>query len=47
VVCQCKSGRRSLKALETLKKHGFRNVRNLTDGLLAWGEEVDPSITAY
>jgi adenylyltransferase/sulfurtransferase len=47
VVCQCKSGRRSLKALETLKKHGFRQVRNLDGGILAWGEEIDPAITAY
>jgi molybdopterin/thiamine biosynthesis adenylyltransferase/rhodanese-related sulfurtransferase len=47
VVCQCKSGRRSMKALETLKKHGFRQVRNLDGGILAWGEEIDPAITAY
>ncbi|MCK6490115.1 MAG: molybdopterin-synthase adenylyltransferase MoeB [Planctomycetes bacterium] len=47
VVCQCKSGRRSMKALETLKKHGFRKVRNLDGGILAWGEEIDPAITAY
>ncbi len=47
VVCQCKSGRRSMKALETLKKHGFTNVVNLAGGILAWGEEVDPAISAY
>lgn len=47
VVCQCKSGRRSMKALDTLKKHGFRQVRNLDGGILAWGEEIDPAITAY
>ncbi len=47
VVCQCKSGRRSMKALETLAKHGFTNVVNLKGGILAWGEEIDPSISAY
>ncbi len=47
VVCQCKSGRRSMKALETLAKHGFSNVVNLKGGILAWGEEIDPSISAY
>ena len=47
VVSQCKSGRRSMKALETLKKHGFTNVVNLRGGILAWGEEIDPSISAY
>jgi adenylyltransferase/sulfurtransferase len=47
VVAQCKSGRRSMKALETLKKHGFTNVLNLKGGILGWGEDVDPSISAY
>jgi len=47
VVSQCKSGRRSLKALETLEKHGFTKVVNLSGGILAWGEEIDPTINAY
>ncbi len=47
VVSQCKSGRRSLKALETLEKHGFSKVVNLSGGILAWGEEIDPTINAY
>jgi adenylyltransferase/sulfurtransferase len=45
VVCQCKSGRRSLKALDTLQKHGFSKVVNLSGGILAWGEHTgDPAI---
>jgi adenylyltransferase/sulfurtransferase len=47
IVCQCKSGRRSMKALETLKKHGFKKLVNLEGGILAWGEQIDPSISAY
>ena len=47
VISQCKSGRRSMKALETLKKHGFTKVLNLEGGILAWGEEIDPAISAY
>ena len=47
VVCQCKSGRRSLKAAQTLVKKGFTNVVNLEGGILAWGEEIDPALTAY
>jgi sulfur-carrier protein adenylyltransferase/sulfurtransferase len=47
IIAQCKSGRRSMKALETLKKNGFTNVLNLQGGILAYGEEVDPSISAY
>lgn len=47
VICQCKSGRRSMKALETLQRHGFAKVQNLAGGILAWGSEIDPSISAY
>ena len=47
VVSQCKSGKRSMKALETLKKHGFTNVVNLEGGILAWGQEIDSQISAY
>jgi adenylyltransferase/sulfurtransferase len=47
VVAQCKTGRRSMKALETLKKHGFTKVLNLAGGIIAWGEEIDPAVSAY
>ena len=47
VVSQCKSGRRSMKALETLKKHGFTHVVNLQGGILAWGQEIDPTVSPY
>ncbi len=47
IISQCKSGRRSMKALETLKKHGFTNVVNLEGGILAWAEEIDQSLSAY
>ncbi len=48
VVCQCKSGRRSMKALDTLQKHGFTKVVNLEGGILAWGEHTgDPNIAPY
>jgi adenylyltransferase/sulfurtransferase len=48
VVCQCKSGRRSMKALDTLAKHGFTKLVNLEGGILAWGEHTgDPAIGPY
>jgi molybdopterin/thiamine biosynthesis adenylyltransferase/rhodanese-related sulfurtransferase len=48
VVCQCKSGRRSLKALDVLQKNGFTKVVNLSGGILAWGEHTgDPGIGPY
>lgn len=47
IVSQCKSGRRSMKALETLKKHGFTKVVNLEGGILAWADQVDQSLSQY
>lgn len=47
VIVQCRSGQRSMKAAETLMKHGFSDVSNLEGGILAWGEEIDTSLPAY
>jgi molybdopterin/thiamine biosynthesis adenylyltransferase/rhodanese-related sulfurtransferase len=47
VISQCKSGQRSLKALDILRRHGFTKVRNLQGGILAWGAEIDPALNAY
>jgi adenylyltransferase/sulfurtransferase len=38
---------RSRKALQLLHESGFRKVRNLTGGINAWAESVDPSIPRY
>jgi adenylyltransferase/sulfurtransferase len=35
---------RSAKAVRLLKEAGFRNPINLKGGILAWSEEVDPSV---
>jgi adenylyltransferase/sulfurtransferase len=47
VVVHCKSGGRSAKAVEFLKKAGFGNVSNLTGGILAWSDKIDPSVPKY
>jgi molybdopterin/thiamine biosynthesis adenylyltransferase/rhodanese-related sulfurtransferase/molybdopterin converting factor small subunit len=47
IVCQCKSGMRSAKATGFLRSIGFRNVRNLAGGILAWIDQVDPSQPKY
>jgi len=39
IITQCKSGRRSAKAYETLKSSGFNNALNLSGGLDAWKKE--------
>jgi molybdopterin/thiamine biosynthesis adenylyltransferase/rhodanese-related sulfurtransferase len=47
IVCQCKMGGRSAKAMEFLQSVGFDDVKNLQGGILAWIEAVDPSQPKY
>ena len=47
IVAHCKSGVRSAKAVEFLKQAGFRKVRNMKGGILAWSDKVDPSVPKY
>ncbi len=47
IVFVCKQGIRSRQAVQLLRQAGFRRVRNLAGGLLAWAKEVDPSMPVY
>jgi molybdopterin/thiamine biosynthesis adenylyltransferase/rhodanese-related sulfurtransferase/molybdopterin converting factor small subunit len=47
IVAHCKSGMRSAKAVALLKNAGFRKVRNMKGGILAWSDKVDPSVPKY
>jgi adenylyltransferase/sulfurtransferase len=47
VVVYCRSGSRSAWAVRLLRERGHENVVNLKGGVLAWGQEVDPSVQAY
>ena len=47
IVLHCKSGGRSSKALLLLRQAGFEQLWNLTGGIRAWVEEVDPSQPRY
>jgi adenylyltransferase/sulfurtransferase len=38
---------RSAKAVDFLKKAGFRKVRNMKGGILAWSDKVDPAVPKY
>ena len=46
-IMQCKSGMRSGKATDFLRQAGFKNVRNMKGGILAWSDKVDPSVPKY
>jgi sulfur-carrier protein adenylyltransferase/sulfurtransferase len=47
LVVYCKSGSRSARAVSILREKGFKQARNLTGGILAWIDEVDPTLTRY
>ncbi|MDB5134168.1 MAG: rhodanese-like protein [Mucilaginibacter sp.] len=48
VVVQCRSGKRSAAAIMQLEQQfGFTNLYNLKGGILAWAEEIDPTIEVY
>ena len=48
VIVQCRSGKRSAAAIAQLEQQfGFTNLYNQQGGILAWAEEIDPSIEVY
>jgi adenylyltransferase/sulfurtransferase len=47
IVLHCKSGKRSAEALNIFKRAGFRKLKNLTGGILAWSNQVDPKVQKY
>ena len=47
MVVHCRSGARSAQAIEMLRQAGFKKLRNLRGGILAWADEVDPSMPKY
>ena len=47
IVAHCRSGKRSAEAVDFLRKAGFRKIHNLKGGILAWSDDVDPSVPKY
>ncbi|MEO8369946.1 MAG: molybdopterin-synthase adenylyltransferase MoeB [Candidatus Solibacter sp.] len=47
IVIHCKSGMRSARACGVFKAAGFEHVRNMKGGILAWSDQVDPSVPKY
>ena len=47
IVVHCKSGMRSAKACDFLRQAGFRKVKNMKGGILAWSDKVDPRVPKY
>ncbi len=47
IVVHCRSGARSARAVRLLHEAGFTRAVNLQGGVLAWSDEVDPSVLKY
>ena len=44
IVVYCRGGVRSARAAKLLAERGFPKIHNLTGGILAWAEQVDPKM---
>lgn len=47
LVLQCHHGHRSQRAAEQFVEKGFTQVYNLTGGIEAWSQQVDPTVPRY
>jgi molybdopterin/thiamine biosynthesis adenylyltransferase/rhodanese-related sulfurtransferase len=47
IVAHCRSGVRSAKAVTFLQQAGFKKVHNLSGGILAWADRIDPKMPKY
>ena len=47
IVTYCHHGQRSLQAIQTLQRFGFKKLKHLRGGIDAWATEVDPEMAQY
>ena len=47
IVLHCKTGIRSAEALAALKNAGFADATHVQGGIIAWANQVDPSLPVY
>jgi adenylyltransferase/sulfurtransferase len=47
IYIHCKSGVRSLRALQFLREQGFKYVKSVKGGISAWSEEIDHNVPRY
>jgi sulfur-carrier protein adenylyltransferase/sulfurtransferase len=47
IIVHCRSGARSQRIAELLKQAGYPQVVNVAGGILAWSDEIDPSVQKY
>ncbi|MGP6157236.1 MAG: rhodanese-like domain-containing protein [Vulcanimicrobiaceae bacterium] len=47
IVVMCHGGSRSNRVAQYLRENGYGDVANLTGGIDAWSEKIDPSVPVY
>jgi adenylyltransferase/sulfurtransferase len=47
IYIHCKSGARSLRALQFLREQGFKYLKSVKGGINAWSEEIDHGVLKY
>ena len=47
LIFHCMTGSRSQAVAEQLRRRGYSNLHNVKGGILAWSEEIDPSVPKY
>ena len=47
IVVYCRTGNRSARCMHYLQSKGFEKTINLTGGIHAWSDDVDPEIMKY
>jgi adenylyltransferase/sulfurtransferase len=47
IVLHCRSGKRSMKALDLLRQQGFTDLKSVRGGIEAWSADVDPTVPRY
>jgi rhodanese-related sulfurtransferase len=47
IVVHCHHGGRSLRVVQWLRQKGYPNVQNMSGGIDAWSQQIDPSVPRY
>lgn len=47
ILVYCRSGGRSMNVCGFLESQGFVNVYNVSGGILAWADQIDPRVQKY
>jgi adenylyltransferase/sulfurtransferase len=47
IAIHCRTGGRSMRACQFLQTQGYTKLYNVTGGITAWAQEIDPQVPIY